>query len=786
MESGIPCSSSGTNAKPFSPLDPKETPLGNNIQGGLGLGAPKLSFAAAMASRGATKTRPPVNASRGGLTPTASVPSDKSTFSATTCSGQKFNVAHRVSSGPQSFVEIIEARSTHAPGRAKKSYYGIDIHKLIDDAAKEKKRSADHAEKTRAEIPRPSVEQVANAGSRGKGSGRTLLWSEKYRAKQFTDLIGDERTHRAVLRWVKGWDPIVFPNHARPKPMSRSSKGNDEEQKVHRKILILTGPPGFGKTTLAHVAARQAGYEVLEINASDERSKDIVNGRIRDIVGTENVRGISVKSINGKSRKAGKPVCVVVDEVDGVVGGSSGGAGGGEGGFMKALIDLILLDQKNVSDKLSASTTGTRKKGKSENFRLLRPIILVCNDVYHPSLRPLRQSSLAEIIHIRKPPLNMIVTRMQNVFTKEGIPCDGDGVRRLCEAAWGVNSRRDAKSNCSSTGEGDIRGIMVVGEWVARKLRASSISDLSGTARLTRKWVEQHILSDLGAGGSAARSLGRGGVKDVVDRVFLEGAGFPKTENHLPVKDLPTTTGYSHGIAHAGKQFAMNRLKEMIDTTGEHEKVITDCFSAYPSHNFQDDTFLSKPNSAYEWLHFHDALSSKISHNQEWELAPYLGHPVLAFHHLFASPARRGFVGDFGKNSYAREGEGEDEEKEIPFSGPRADFSAYEAQKQSKSVLLALQNNLSSSLLRSFRSPEEIATDLVPYLNRMLTPDVKPVVVGGSGDQRGIASVRKEREKEMVQKSVGVMHATGINFERGRIEADANGRSGGWVYRMEP
>lgn len=673
------------------------------------------------------------------------------------------------------YEQLIASRSKSVPGMAKTSFYGIEIHKLIDEAKITATQLPNKSAVSREEAPRPSVEEPAPNKCR---KGRTMMWTEKYRAKRFTDLVGDERTHRSVLRWLKGWDPIVFPTASRPKPRSKPQEETAEDR-PHRKILLLTGPPGLGKTTLAHVCARQAGYEVAEINASDERSREVVKGRIRDSVGTENVRGVNMKTTDGIVRKAGRPVCVVVDEVDGVVSGSSGG---GEGGFIKALLDLVVLDQKNSKSAglNSLHPTSTRKVKKGDQFRLLRPMILICNDVYHPALRPLRASNMAEIIHIRKPPLDKVVARLKTVFDKEGISSDNDGVRRLCEAAWGISNTRESRSNSSNSGEGDIRGVLVVGEWVARKIRGA-LTVTGSQPRLTKQWVEKHMLNDLAHGGGGSRGIGRGGAKEAVDRVFLDGAGFPKSIASLPLEDtIHGGTVKSIGVAELSKRTAMDRLREIIDTSGECDRIITDCFTTYPSHPFQDDTFLSKPNAAYEWLNFHDALSSRIFAGQEWELNPYLSQSILGFHYLFAAPAKNSWGTD-QKNQWT----GEQQEESSPFTGPRADFSAYEAEKANRSLLQQLQASLSVPLLRSFRSPEELATGLLPHLLKMLTPDVKPVIVGGSGEQRGTASVRKEAEREMVRRAVDAMSAVSVTFERSKVE-DARGGFGGFVYRMEP
>ena len=158
------------------------------------------------------------------------------------------------------------------------------------------------------------------------------LWTDKYRATKFVDLLGDERVHRDIMRWLKHWDFCVFGKEI-PKSSTYHSNYNNSSQKnfnnpaqkngtptfgasvqmdpykrpAHR-ILMLHGPPGLGKTTVANVAATLAGYEVLEINASDERTASAARERIVEAVETMTI---------DRSGQRGKERCIILEECDG-------------------------------------------------------------------------------------------------------------------------------------------------------------------------------------------------------------------------------------------------------------------------------------------------------------------------------------------------------------------------------------------------------------------------------------------------------------------------------------
>lgn len=253
-----------------------------------------------------------------------------------------------------------------------RDYYGVDIHSLLHQI------SLDEDTKLAKSLETNKKPHVKLDG----------LLSEKYRPQKWSELLGSEKTHRQLMKWLQGWSPAVFKTTIPNQPSS-----NDPFDRPQRRIFLIHGPPGIGKTTFAHVIAKHAGYDVLEINASDERAGPIVKEKIKSTVSTHQVL-------------SKKPVCIIADEIE----------GSSEFGFIKALIDIINSDTKATQALL-------RNTKSHKNSRLLmRPIIAICNDVYAPSLRTLRP--LAEIVPYKRVSANMVAEKLKIVCSNENIPSD--------------------------------------------------------------------------------------------------------------------------------------------------------------------------------------------------------------------------------------------------------------------------------------------------------------------------------------------------------------------------
>ena len=119
---------------------------------------------------------------------------------------------------------------------------------------------------------------------------------------------------------------------------------------------------GLGKTTLAHVIANHAGYNVVEMNASDDRSLEAFRTKLDSAT--------QMRSVNSKDQR---PNCLVIDEIDGA-----------PAAVINHLVGIVTGTAAGKKNKKKGAAAA-----KADGF--LRPIICICNDLFVPALRPLRQ-----------------------------------------------------------------------------------------------------------------------------------------------------------------------------------------------------------------------------------------------------------------------------------------------------------------------------------------------------------------------------------------------------------
>ena len=155
------------------------------------------------------------------------------------------------------------------------------------------------------------------------------LWTEKYFPKTFSEVIGNPEITGKVKIWAELW-----------------ASGTPQ------KPLLLYGSPGVGKTCLAILTAKINDWELFEMNASDFRTKDII----------DKVAGAAAQG----ATFSGKKRLILLDEGDGLQARDRGSAA--------ALLDLqtLSMNQKEIT-MTDVQSLGYRER-KENIFKIMKSI----------------------------------------------------------------------------------------------------------------------------------------------------------------------------------------------------------------------------------------------------------------------------------------------------------------------------------------------------------------------------------------------------------------------------
>ncbi|KAI5959011.1 rfc1 [Candida pseudojiufengensis] len=213
------------------------------------------------------------------------------------------------------------------------------------------------------------------------------LWTVKHAPKDFNQLCGNKGQIRKLHDWLSDW----YKNQA------NGFKGNFTQPSTYRAALI-SGPPGIGKTSAAHLVAKSLGFDILEKNASDVRSKSLLNAQVKSVLNNTSVVGFFKHKDDENKNSNNKKICLIMDEVDGMSTGDHGGTA--------ALAQFCRITKM--------------------------PIILICNDKSLPKMKVFDKTTYE--LPFQRPKESEIRSRLMTIATREGIKLDPNVIIQMVQA----------------------------------------------------------------------------------------------------------------------------------------------------------------------------------------------------------------------------------------------------------------------------------------------------------------------------------------------------------------
>lgn len=210
-----------------------------------------------------------------------------------------------------------------------------------------------------------------------------LLWVEKYRPQKISDVIGNAQAKNTFVNWLKS-------------------------KRRRKKAVLLYGPAGVGKTALVNAVSNQLNFTVVEMNASDTRTKKAINK-----VGKPATSYIALNKFSTET----KGNILFLDEVDGVFGQQDRG---GIGAIIKIIKESLV------------------------------PVVMVANDPDLKKLRPLKK--VCHRIRFQPIRIPLIITMLRRICVRENIEAEFEALERIAQNSQG--DMRSAINDLQSIAEG--------------------------------------------------------------------------------------------------------------------------------------------------------------------------------------------------------------------------------------------------------------------------------------------------------------------------------------------